>query len=130
MPPDTNDPRIAKLPKWARDVIAAQQDKVERAHDNLANAQMVCRMMRAKEPTRIVVNPYFDMVRGQEKDQPMAYLPDDERIRFHLGDHSWIEVRLCDPENHEGVGLKINSAHRLTIEPDSSNTATLRERKD
>lgn len=109
-----SDPREEKLPVWAKNVLASERARADRAE------RMLAEHLETVEPSRISYGSY---------ENPL-YIPDEfglATVRFELGPkvgdqhvHDQISVGLR--EDFHGVRhLDINGGHAICVYPSASN---------
>lgn len=100
--PATLQAKLATLPKWARDYLTDLRSKLEAALDSLAAVPKT--------------QTWWGWPQGLDLGRPHGYIPDDETVRFSLGDgHSWVEIR-----REKGL-LKFYGSHAFIVAVQSSN---------
>lgn len=84
--------RLAKLPKWARDLIGFQAMR-------LKEAEATIDVQRGDKKSRVMADPWHG---GAVKGTPRSYLKDDDTIRFQLGD-AWMDhMDVAIQTRHDG----------------------------
>ncbi len=111
----SDDPRIAKLPKWAQDLIDSRTREVQHLMREIESA----RASTDKE-TRIFIRGHHLSKSSDVGDHPIP----EERILFKMGptDHHNIEAAIRgDDEPHLGTHLEVRAERGIIIVPSSSN---------
>jgi hypothetical protein len=109
------DPREEKLPAWARRQLAAL--RAEATHERAVAAVAVEDAKRVRQGTNpdessAILHPYDEVPVG---------LGPDARVRFKLGPHNWIDVRVTD----NGKAVDVTGGRTLIIRPQCGNVITI-----
>lgn len=109
------DAREEKLPAWARRLIdtlrADAQYERARAAVAVEDAKRV-RQGTNPDQSSAVLHPYDEVAVG---------LGPDARVRFKLGRHDWIDVRV----NDGGTSIDVTGGRTLIIRPQCGNVVTI-----
>jgi hypothetical protein len=110
-----SDAREEKLPAWARRLIAGL--RMDAQHERARAAAAVedaNRVRRGTNPDQssAVLHPYDDVPVG---------LGPDARVRFKLGPHNWIDVRV----SNDGRWIEVAGGRTLTIHPIAGNVVSI-----
>lgn len=102
-----DDPRMAKLPRWAQTRIEILERDLAHARERALQAEGV-----GPEDTDSVVEPY---------DSIPARLQPGARLRFYLDGtrHSYLDVRVT--EQSRGKYVEVRGSGTVLIEPQSGN---------
>lgn len=103
---------VKKLPKWAQNLIYKLERDLESAHAKLS---------AGPEDSNTIADPHSD---------PFRPLGTDTTIRFKVGEewHEYIDVRVRTDHKGESY-IYLMGGDSISIEPESSNTATVRLRR-
>jgi hypothetical protein len=113
------DPRIAKLPKWAQDVIDSKTREVQHLLREIESARA-----STDENTRIFIRGRFLTREVDTGDHPIP----ESRIRFNLGEteHHWMETAIRgDDDPYLGTHLEVRAERGIIVIPSSSNSLRL-----
>jgi hypothetical protein len=108
-----NDPRLAKLPKWAQGEFERLQQKVEDSEKRVAE------LSARPEDTDTLVHDYV---------RTPIPLPPGSRVRFVLDEHNYIEAHL---ETHSWLGrlLQVRSSGSasgtILVRPGGANSVSI-----
>lgn len=106
---NADDPRIQKLPKWARDLIAHQVREISRLSEHLVIAKGDFPASKVKVPP------------GIHDDERELFLPEHLSVDFTLsGPRDVVSARI------EGDKLRLVGARELILYPEVSNVISMR----
>ena len=114
-----DDPRIAKLPKWARDIIDDRTREVQHLLREVESARA-----NTDKDTRIFIRGHHHSKGVDIGDHPIP----EERILFKMGptEHHSIEVAIRgDDDLHLGTHLEVRAERGIIIVPSSGNSLRL-----
>jgi hypothetical protein len=110
---DANDPRLAKLPRWARQHIETLEANLQHFTERAAVAEG----HGPQQDSPVVVDPYSGA--------PLRLLP-DSTVRFEFGEHTYLDVSLIGLGSRSGPWVRLHSSDSLHIQPQATNSAHVR----